>query len=422
VGLGTSSLGLEAKKAIAMNRRNNDFIALSFFSGAMGLDLGLEQAGIHTRLVCEYDKWCQQTINTNRPNLPLISDIWNYDAKLIRKAAGLRHNQTIDLVHGGPPCQAFSTAGTRKSFEDQRGNVFLHFLEIALDLNPRYIVIENVRGLLSAPLQHRPHRLRDGLQPLVNREKAGGAIKLVIEILKSAGYSVSFNLYNAANFGSPQIRERVVMVCSRDGKRVQYLSPTHAENGAFDLLPWATFREAVSGLPGEHHHVEFPEERLIYYRMLGPGEYWKHLPPEMQIEALGKSYFSGGGKTGFFRRISWDRPAPTLVTHPAMPATDLGHPEEDRPLSVEEYKRIQEFPDTWAIAGSVIQQYKQIGNAVPLSLGRAIGNVLLANDRGIELPIPPGFRFSRYRNTSDLDFDREARIVKKSQVAQDPLF
>jgi DNA (cytosine-5)-methyltransferase 1 len=405
-----------------MKQQKKHFTALSFFSGAMGLDLGLEQSGIHTQLVCESDKWCQQTIVANRPTLPLISNIWDYDAKKIRKAAGLRHNETVDLVHGGPPCQAFSTAGSRKSFEDQRGNVFLHFLDIALELKPRYIVIENVRGLLSAPLQHRPHYLRNGSAPLTSRETSGGAIRLVVEVLKSAGYSVSFNLYNAANFGSPQIRERVVMVCARNGKRVPYLSPTHAESGGFDLPPWKTFREAVSDLPDVHHHVNFPEERLFYYRMLGPGQYWKHLPFEMQLEALGKSYYSGGGKTGFFRRIAWDRPAPTLVTHPAMPATDLGHPSEDRPLSVEEYKRVQEFPDDWKIVGSIIQQYKQIGNAVPLSLGRAIGRVLLAHDQGVELPIPKEFRFSRYRKTCDFDFSREDQILRQSQARQDELF
>lgn len=391
----------------------NQFNALSFFSGAMGLDQGLEQLGINIRIACEFDKWCQQTIKANRPDLPLISNILDYDAKEIRKIAGLRHNETIDLVHGGPPCQAFSTAGARKSFEDERGNVFLHFLDVALDLRPRFLVIENVRGLLSAPLRHRPHNLRTKELPLKDDEQAGGALRLVIKILKSAGYSVSFNLYNSANFGSPQTRERVVIICARNGKLIQHLSPTHAEDGRFGLLPWKTFREAVANLPVKKKFIPFPENRLAYYRMLSEGQYWKHLPIDMQKSALGKSYFSGGGKTGFLRRLAWDKPSPTLVTHPAMPATDLGHPSEDRPLSVEEYKRVQEFADNWEISGSLIQQYKQIGNAVPISLGRAIGRLLLAVDSGVELPIPPGFKFSRYRNTSEIDFSKE---IKKSKI------
>ena len=391
----------------------SQFAALSFFSGAMGLDQGLEQVGINALLACEFDKWCQQTIKLNRPDLPVISDIWDFDAKEIRKIAGLRHNQTIDLIHGGPPCQAFSTAGARKSFDDQRGNVFLHFLDVALELRPRFLVIENVRGLLSAPLRHRPHSLRSNEMPLEISEKPGGALRLVVEILKSAGYSVSFNLYNSANFGSPQTRERVVIICSRDGKPIQHLSPTHSENGQFGLLPWRTFRDAVEDLPKEKNFIPFPESRLIYYRMLGPGQYWKHLPVETQKIALGNSYFSGGGKTGFLRRLAWDKPSPTLVTHPAMPATDLGHPEEDRPLSVEEYKRVQEFPDNWQLAGPVVQQYKQIGNAVPIGLGRAIGRLLLAVNEGSELPIPQGFKFSRYRNTSEEDF-MPKDVIQKS--------
>jgi DNA (cytosine-5)-methyltransferase 1 len=119
---------------------------------------------------------------------------------------------------------------------------------------------------------------------------------------------------------------------------------------------------------------------------------------------MGKSYYSGGGKTGFLRRLYWDRPSYTLVTHPAMPATDLGHPEEDRPLSVQEYKRLQEFPDDWVVCGSVLEQYKQIGNAVPISLGRAIGRAIAAHISGRKVKTIVAFPYSRYNNTSHLDW------------------
>ena len=157
-----------------------------------------------------------------------------------------------------------------------------------------------------------------------------------------------------------------------------HLMPTHSEDGALGLPKWRTFREAVEGFAKEGaSSYRIPEKRLKYYRMLKPGQYWRHLPRELQKEALGASYYAGGGKTGFFRRLAWDGPAPTLVTHPAMPATDLSHPVEDRPLSIEEYKRIQEFPDDWQIEGSLIEQYRQLGNAVPVSLGRAVGRLLI---------------------------------------------
>jgi DNA (cytosine-5)-methyltransferase 1 len=397
--------------------------ALSFFSGAMGLDLGFERAGIETLLACEFDKWSRSTIEANKPDLPLLGDIWQHNAETVRLAAGLSPDEEIDIVAGGPPCQAFSTAGSRRGFEDERGNVFLHYVNLAIDLSPRYIVIENVRGLLSAPMKHRPHRLRGKKFPsLEEDEMPGGALAFVIFLLESAGYSVTFNLYNAANFGSPQTRERVILICARDGSAVPHLSPTHAEQPTGRLKPWRSFAEAVEGLEKtEHHHVNFPEDRLRYYRLLLPGQYWKHLPENLQIEALGNSYFSGGGKTGFLRRLAWDKPSPTIVTHPAMPATDLAHPVEDRPLSIEEYKRIQEFPDDWNLQGPLIQQYKQVGNAVPVSLGAALGKTLVAHSQGRSLPIPNGFKFSRYRNTDQLSWV-EARRVAVSPNNQPKLF
>ncbi len=395
-------------------RRAPKMKALSFFSGAMGLDLGLERAGIETILACEFDKWSRRTIEVNRPGLPLLGDIWEYDAAAIRAHAGLSDDDDIDLVVGGPPCQAFSTAGARRGFEDVRGNVFLHYIEVALALKPRYIVIENVRGLLSAPMKHRPHTLRgDGYPELGNDEVPGGALAFVLHLLRKGGYEVSFNLYNAANFGTPQTRERVILICSREGGAVQHLSPSHAETPFGRLKPWRTFGEVTADLEGRtHHHLNFPEDRLRFYRLLKPGQYWKHLPEELQREALGNSFFSGGGKTGFLRRLAWDRPSPTLVTHPAMPATDLAHPVLDRPLSIEEYKRVQEFPDNWDLQGPLVQQYKQVGNAVPVSLGEALGRTLIAHSEGRTLPIPTDFRFSRYRGTDETTWKSVARTPR----------
>jgi DNA (cytosine-5)-methyltransferase 1 len=396
-------------------------IALSFFSGAMGLDIGLEQAGFNTLLACEVDNACRKTILRNRPKIALIGDIIDYSSKDIRSAAGLNNDDDIDLVIGGPPCQAFSTAGKRQGFEDERGNVFLTFLERIIDLRPKYAVIENVRGILSAPLKHRPHSDRGfGYPPLTPEEEKGGALMFVLHILRKAGYGFSFNLYNAANFGSPQKRERVIIVCSRDGKKLPYLVPTNSESGKFGLPRWRTFKEAVAGLSKDgQHYLEFPEKRLKYYRLLKPGQYWRHLPKELHKEALGASYYAGGGKTGFLRRLAWDEPAPTLVTHPAMPATDLAHPTEDRPLSIEEYKRVQEFPDDWVIEGSLTDQYKQVGNAVPVSLGRAVGKLIIDYIRGRKIKEYDNFPYSRYVYTNDLTWESEykRRTMPKSKKA-----
>ncbi len=378
-------------------------VALSFFSGAMGLDLGLEKAGFEISLCCETDNACRKTILKNRPNVTLIGDILDYSANQIRIDAGLSPDSEIDLVVGGPPCQAFSTAGKRKGFEDSRGNVFLSFIDKIIELNPRFAVIENVRGILSAPLKHRPHNERGkNSPPLSEEEQKGGALYFIIQQLKNEGYSVSFNLYNSANFGTPQKRERVVIICSRDGKTMPYLTPTHSEDGSYRLKKWRTFKEAVKGLKKKNlQHLEFPNKRIQYYKLLKPGQHWRHLPENLQKKALGATYYTGGGRTGFFRRLAWNAPSPTLVTHPAMPATDLAHPTENRPLSIEEYKRLQEFPDNWQVEGSLIEQYRQIGNAVPLSLGIAIGKLLKDNMAGKNTKSFLNFSYSRYKNTDD---------------------
>lgn len=386
-------------------------IALSFFSGAMGLDIGLEQAGFHTIFASEIDNACRKTISRNKPDIALVGDIRKYSASDIRKIAGLGEHDQIDLIVGGPPCQAFSTAGSRKGFEDERGNVFLTFIELIKELKPRYAVIENVRGLLSAPLKHRPHLERgDGFVDLQAEEQPGGALYHIISSLSEAGYHLNFNLYNSANFGTPQQRERVVIVCSREQNEIPFLEPTHAENGEFGLPKWKTFREAVDGLnPDEQQYIQFPEKRLKYYRLLHAGQNWRSLPVELQKEAMGASYYSGGGKTGFLRRLAWNRPSPTLVTNPAMPATDLAHPEENRPLSVDEYKRIQQFPDSWIIEGSVLDKYRQIGNAVPVALGAAIGRLIMKMMNREQIVNYPNFNYSRYRNTSFKEWKRQLK-------------
>lgn len=375
---------------------------LSFFSGALGLDLGLEKAGFTPLMYCEFDKWCQETIRLNRPDTPLLGDIRNYSAQDILQEVGLSKDESIDLVVGGPPCQAFSTAGARRSFEDERGNVFLHYLKIATELKARYIVIENVRGLLSAA--HAPSSHGETMMEAAK----GTALEFIISFLKDRGYGVSFNLYNAANYGAPQVRERIIIIACADGSKAPYLVPTHSQNSDYSLEPWRKLREAIADLTPEQNQAcaEFPEKRLKYYRLLKAGQNWRDLPENLQKEAMGKSYYLGGGKTGFLRRLDWNKPSPTLVTSPTMPATDLAHPEENRPLSVAEYARIQQFPDDWKFAGKIIDQYKQIGNAVPSGLGVAIAKTLINHDAGIDTHPPEGFPFSRYRFTTERDWKR----------------
>lgn len=373
-----------------------ELVALSFFSGAMGLDIGMKNCGIDALLACEFNKACRMTIAKNNPKIGLIGDITDYTAEKILEMAKVPKGRKVDVIFGGPPCQAFSTAGNRKAFDDERGNVFLKYLSIISDIKPTYVVIENVRGLLSTPFKY-----KDIEEPI-----KGGAMMIILDKLKEMGYTVSFNLYNAAYFGAPQIRERVVIIGRLGGDKVSYLQPTHNEKGTDGLLPWRKLKNAFDdNLPAEveHHYIEFPEKRLKYYRILKEGQYWKDLPLELQREALGKSFYLGGGKTGFLRRLSYSKPSPTLVTNPTMPATDLAHPIEDRPLSVEEYKSIQEFPEEWTVCGAILDQYKQIGNAVPVKLGEAIAKTIIDDMNGIKHE-NTDFSYSRYKNTDEISW------------------
>ena len=373
-----------------------EIVALSFFSGAMGLDIGMKNGGIDALLACEFNKACRMTIAKNKPEIGLIGDITDFTAEEILKMAKIPEGRKVDVIFGGPPCQAFSTAGNRKAFDDERGNVFLKYLSIISEIKPTYVVIENVRGLLSTPFKY-----KDIEEPI-----KGGAMMIILDKLKEIGYTVSFNLYNAAYFGAPQIRERVVIIGKLGGGKVSYLQPTHNEEGTDGLKAWRTLRDAFDdNLPMnvEHHFIEFPEKRLKYYRILKEGQYWKDLPLDLQKEALGKSFYLGGGKTGFLRRLSYSRPSPTLVTNPTMPATDLAHPTEDRPLSVEEYKSIQEFPESWKVCGGILDQYKQNGNAVPVKLGEAIAKTIIDDMNGIKYE-NTGFSYSRYKNTDEISW------------------
>lgn len=385
-----------------------EIVALSFFSGAMGLDIGMKNGGIDALLACEFNKACRMTIAKNKPEIGLIGDITDFTAEEILKMAKIPEGRKVDVIFGGPPCQAFSTAGNRKAFDDERGNVFLKYLSIISEIKPTYVVIENVRGLLSTPFKY-----KDIEEPI-----KGGAMMIILDKLKEIGYTVSFNLYNAAYFGAPQIRERVVIIGKLGGGKVSYLQPTHNEEGTDGLKAWRTLRDAFDdNLPKnvEHHFIEFPEKRLKYYRILKEGQYWKDLPLDLQKEALGKSFYLGGGKTGFLRRLSYSRPSPTLVTNPTMPATDLAHPTEDRPLSVEEYKSIQEFPESWKVCGGILDQYKQIGNAVPVKLGEAIAKTIIDDMNGIKYE-NTGFSYSRYKNTDEISWMQFMKKVEKNSI------
>tara|TARA_B100000315_G_C14515817_1_gene559099 strand:- start:640 stop:1434 length:795 start_codon:yes stop_codon:yes gene_type:complete len=228
-----------------------------------------------------------------------------------------------------------------------------------------------------------------------------GLMLMLSEQFEKMGYQISFALYNSANYGVPQKRERVIIIGKYGDIRVPLMRPTHFE----DKEPkWIDLQSAIGDLDSSNmHYNEYSAKRKKYYKQLDAGQNWKDLKENIQEKAMGKAYHLSGGKTGFFRRLSWEKPSPTLVTSPSMPATDLCHPDDDRPLSVEEYARIQQFPDNWIFSGNIINQYKQIGNAVPVGLGKFIGQHIINFDNG-SLSQPgeseKHVKYSRYNNTT----------------------
>lgn len=380
--------------------------AISLFSGAMGLDLGVEKAGFKIRVCVEMDKNAVATIRDNT-TIPIIDrDICSVSTDEILQAANLS-KQEVSLIVGGPPCQAFSTAGRQRGLSDFRGNVILQYLRVLSDIHPDYFILENVRGLLSAKLNCVPDEYKE-YEPI--KDSKGSVLVFLIDQFKKLGYKISYALLNAANYGVPEKRERVIII-GHLGSRVPMPNPTHSENGSFGTQKWTTLKDAIGDLGDSEtmHYIPLRPKIAPYMQLLKEGQNWKDLPEAMAKEAMGKAFDLGGGKTGFLRRLDFNEPSPTLVTSPTMPATLLCHPTELRPLSIEEYARIQQFPDNWKFNGRIETIYKQIGNAVPVGLGYAIGKQIMRhmnNDIDENEETNNMIPYSRYKNSVDDELSR----------------
>lgn len=346
---------------------NRDVISL--FSGAMGLDIGLQKSGLIIKLCQEIDKNCVSTIEANDHSV-VSGDIRNIDADYILSEANLKRGEPF-LVCGGPPCQPFSTAGKRLGINDPRGSLFMDFRRMVANIMPRFFVMENVKGILSTPFKDENYDSKSSQKLTV--------FDIVKQEMESIGYKVIYGLLDAVNYGVPQFRERLIIIGSRDNENIFLPMPTHFQLHQEQACRWMTLYDAISDLennPGLC--AKFSDDRLRYLDLIPEGGNWKDLPEDLKVEAMGGAYLSGGGKVGFFRRLSYNQPSPTLVTSPVQKASMLCHPRQNRPLSTKEYARIQQFPDSWQFIGSMNNIYKQIGNAVPIGLGKAIGSVLVS--------------------------------------------
>lgn len=376
----------------------------SLFSGAMGLDIGLELAGLPATVAAEVDPACCQTIRLNRPDLVLVEgDVRTLHASDLRQVSGA--DDDVFLVAGGPPCQSFSPGGNRAALTDPRGNLIYEYFRLVSEIRPQFFLFENVANLLTAALRHRPiaerpgqnwnlnayHASRDhnddSAAPMADDELSGSAFRALLEAIGSLNYRVSFGVLDASEYGAPQRRLRFVMLGARDCAPPQLPTPTHGEKPS--MQRWRTVRDSIQDLqadPGPHY--KYTDRYRHLFELVPPGGNWRDLPSDLQPDAMGGSFLAGGGKTGFFRRLSWDAPAPTITGKPNRKGAALCHPQVVRPLSVRECARLQGFPDEWTFSGPVQEQYRQIGNAVPVHLGEALGRAIInAGDKtGLELP------------------------------------
>jgi DNA (cytosine-5)-methyltransferase 1 len=351
---------------------NRDVISL--FSGAMGLDIGMAKAGLNVVVGQDFDNACVETMKANGHNV-LGGDIRNIQPQELLDIAGLNVGEPF-MICGGPPCQPFSTAGKRLGINDPRGSLFMDFIRMIDYIRPRFFVMENVKGIMSAPLKHVPTAERDNSDPA---QKLGTVLDVILSEFDKLGYKTVYGLLDAVNYGVPQFRERFVLIGSRDHEDIFLPIPTHFQTHQNPAYRWKTVGEAIRDLENvKSECATLSPERKKYLHMVPEGGNWRDLPEEIIPEAMGGAYTSGGGKVGFYRRLSYAQPSPTITTSPAQKATMLCHPKFDRPLSVKEYARIQQFPDDWVFIGTTAAKYRQIGNAVPVGLGTAIGLAVLA--------------------------------------------
>ena len=323
-----------------------DYRVLELFAGAGGLAIGLEKAGIKCVALNEIDKWACQTLRENRPNWNVLEgDIKSFDFG--------KYKDKVEIVTGGFPCQAFSYAGKRLGLEDARGTLFYEFARVVKEVNPPICIGENVKGLLS--------------------HEKGQTLQGMMSILDEIGYNVvPVQVLKAINYKVPQKRERLILVGIRKDIDVKYNYPK-PHNKIYNLSDALKKGELYDKKVPKSEGSKYPDHKKEVLDLVPPKGYWRDLPLDIQKEFMGKSFYLGGGKTGIARRIGWDEPCLTLTCSPAQKQTERCHPDETRPFTVREYARIQTFPDDWKFVGSVSQQYKQIGNAVPCNLGQEVG-------------------------------------------------
>ncbi|MGA9164987.1 MAG: DNA cytosine methyltransferase [Thiobacillus sp.] len=366
---------------------HNSFVSL--FSGAGGLDIGLEEAGWVCHYASDVDRDAVETLNLNKGRRLVHSlalneafieqaDVRHSSGADILAKGGVRRGEVM-LLAGGPPCQSWSSAGHQHGFEDPRGQLFVDFVRLAGELDVRWLLFENVRGLLTA-------RGPDGTP--------GTALQLIRNRLLEAGFQTTVALLNAADHGLPQRRVRLFVVGYRAGDIPPFPIPTHAKIPKDGLKPWVPLRDSLRSVaPLGPDEIIRPSGKLAQELAL--------VPPGSGVKSPGKAETTRPGG-------HWGYKQGAFVADLAIPArTVTASAQQDwvkdpvlglRRLCPRECAAVQTFPSSWVFAGNRTSQYRQIGNAVPPALAELVGKTLLnhvtsqpttaANDHLALLPLP----------------------------------
>jgi len=357
------------------------YTSIELFAGGGGLALGMESAGFEHIMLNEFNHWACETLRQNRPN-------WNVVEEDVHNVSFKEYNGQVDFLSGGFPCQAFSYAGKQGGFEDARGTLFFEMARAIRECHPKVFMGENVKGLTS--------------------HDNGRTIEVIKKIIEELGYTlVEPEVLKAIMYKVPQKRERLIMIAIRNdiASKVKFKYPDPYKRVV-------TLRDAF--FKGELYDCDvpasdgqtYPKRKFEIMNMVPEGGDWRNLPEDIQKEYLKGSFHLGGGKTGMARRLALDEPSLTLTCAPAMKQTERCHPIETRPLTIREYARIQTFPDDWEFAGKRDEQYKQIGNAVPVNLAAAVGRSLIRLFNDIEDLDISSIQQQPHRQRTDLETQR----------------
>lgn len=324
------------------------FSTIELFAGAGGLALGVEMAGLNTLGLIEFDKNAADTLKKNRPNWNIINDdIANISCLDLEEYFHIKKGE-LDLLSGGAPCQAFSYAGKRLGLEDARGTLFYHYAVFLQKLQPKMFLFENVRGLLT--------------------HDHGKTYTTMLDIFANEGYSIDKKVLNAWDYGAPQKRERLITVGIRNdlAGKTEYSFPK-----PHDYRP--LLKDVLLDCP-KSPGIPYGEKKRKIFELVPAGGYWRNIDPEIARDYMKSCWNMEGGRTGILRRMSLEEPSLAVLTSPSQKQTERCHPLEARPFTVRENARCQTFPDDWEFCGNISSQYKQVGNAVPVSLAYDIAS------------------------------------------------